>query len=227
MRKIILLFIFMFVLINSVNASQIIFSEYEINKISNSVIDDCKSDLFLYLCHNSETIEMLGMKGDCIDYGFSLDDQNEIIKFGDLQKYYNGELVDLNMYKGKVGVLYSVHINNINKDQIIKYLSFLNNGVLINYEKNFPFIGCYANNSTIKTKELTVDETNQKFWDGKLIKEPRTFVQIGDIKISLYLFGFSISLISIGVTIFGISYFLRLKRKQIKQKTKNEVINKI
>lgn len=211
LNKINMIIILLALVIPIVNASQISFNEYEINKIGDLVVKDCKSSTFLYICSNSETIEKLGMKGDCIDYGFNLEDQNEVISFGELQKYYNGELININSYEGKEGVLYSVHIENIKKEQIIRYLSLINNKILVNYEKNFPFIGCYISNSTVKIKELSVDETNQKFWDGKLIKEPRTYIYIGELKINIFDFGLGISFTLVSIAL--ISLIVKIVKK--------------
>lgn len=175
------------------------FDEYEVEKISKLIANDCKDSVFLKICWDMYPEKLSLSDRECINFTLNKVHQDAILSKGTLQKYYNNVLVPLNFSKPQTGkITFFERIDMVAETDIHDYLNYLNEQGLIPYT-NISLVLCYLNNYSSETKELIVDVYNQKYWGDKLINEPRTLFGINIIIFKIG--GFSI--ISIG----GISHF--------------------
>ena len=171
----------LFILIISplpVTASQ--FTEYEIDMLSGMVYEDCNYSTYLFVCENVEGDSFSGEEMDCIDeqvFAFWGPSRRmlleDLLERGELLRYYNGERIGLNeIVDGWKGIHYEIGVDNISREEIIKYLQLHNNRAVGDVYAGKRKIYCYVDEERGQEKYFHADVSGQKFWGDDLIKEP-------------------------------------------------------
>lgn len=203
MKKFILILLMSLVMVNFVNAALIQYSDYEVEKLSEIISNDCDYNTWFVICQDTSS----EIKTSCLywkDHGIPV----SLLERGDIQRYRGDDLIDVNKeIKKVVGDEYLLRIINSSKEDVKEYLSARNAGLIIGpMYLGYPYIICESRENRSDYITLTANEYNQKYWGDELIKEPRAFLSIGNFSFSIFggvsvISVFSISLITIVVFI--------------------------
>lgn len=203
-----------------VSATLIEYNEYEINKLSEIIPKDCGPLAMLIICRNFDSIGW-GFKENCIDFR-PLKRASPFLEFsqrGELQRYYKGYPIAFDAHtKTWEGNDFFLRIENITKEDVKTYLDLRNGGYVGGSLIGDADIGCFLKENSSDYRVLKADKYNQKYWGGKLIKEPRTYIYIGELKVSMFDFGlgFSFAFISWTLIKIGIKFVKKFKlRKRV------------
>ena len=193
-RNVLIIIAIVYLLINSlmlVTATE--FTNYEIDKLSEMVHEDCKYSTFLFVCKNLDPDGVTGSRPDCIDeevFAFWGPSRRaliqDLLKRGELLRFYKGEEIGLNeTVEDWNEVHYEIRIDNISKEEVINFLELDDNkavGNVISGERGFY---CYTDKEGKQEKYFYVDRSGKKYWGDELIEDPesgsnmRFFISIG------------------------------------------------